>query len=345
MATLIRHVRPVWAQIQRFERPAPPHALLHSLLALGAGLLLMAGVVSLSTFWAPTRAWWDASHNGSAMAAGVQASLIAALATAVGALPVFLVQRVSKLQEAALMSFSAGVMLAAAIFALLLPSLAAGQALLEGAPGSATGAAALSGVGLALGMGLMLAIDRFTPHEHAVLPPAAPGHAGQWSTAGAVDQAAAQRAWLMVLAILIHNVPEGLAVGAAYSGAALGVETGGTAQAGASVALAIGLQNMPEGLIVAMALRTLGRSAGQAWGVAALTGLAEPLGAILGLWVLGSVPALYPVGLALAAGAMLFVVSHEIIPETHRNGFETLATSTLLGGFIFMLLLDAALGS
>lgn len=344
MSALIRQVRPVWAQVQRLERPVPPHAVIHSLLALGSGLLLMAGVVSLSTFWAPTRAWWDAAHNGSAMAAGVQASLIAAMATAVGALPVFLVQRVSKLQEAALMSFSAGVMLAAAIFALLLPSLAAGQALLAGAAGGATGAAALSGVGLALGMGLMLAIDRLTPHEHAVLPPAAPGHAGQWATSGSANQGAAQRAWLMVLAILIHNVPEGLAVGAAYSGAALGVDTGSTAQAGASVALAIGLQNMPEGLIVALALRTLGRSAPQAWGVAALTGLAEPLGAILGLWVLGSVPAFYPVGLALAAGAMLFVVSHEIIPETHRNGFETLATSTLLGGFIFMLLLDAALG-
>jgi len=344
MSALIRQVRPVWAQVQRWELPVPPHAVMHSLLALGAGLLLMAGVVSLSTFWAPTRAWWDAAHNGSAMAAGLQASLIAAMATAVGALPVFLVRRVSKLQEAALMSFSAGVMLAAALFALLLPSLAAGQALLAGAAGGATGAAALSGVGLALGMGLMLAIDRLTPHEHAVLPPAAPGHAGQWATSGSANPGAAQRAWLMVLAILIHNVPEGLAVGAAYSGAALGVDTGSTAQAGASVALAIGLQNMPEGLIVALALRTLGRSAPQAWGVAALTGLAEPLGAILGLWVLGSVPAFYPVGLALAAGAMLFVVSHEIIPETHRNGFETLATSTLLGGFIFMLLLDAALG-
>jgi ZIP family zinc transporter len=107
------------------------------------------------------------------------------------------------------------------------------------------------------------------------------------------------------------------------------------------VALAIGLQNMPEGLIVAMALRTLGRSAAQAWAVAALTGLAEPLGAILGVAVLGSVPAFYPLGLALAAGAMLFVVSHEIIPETHRNGHETLATGTLLAGFVFMLLLDA----
>lgn len=329
MAELIRQVRPAWAQLTQGELPLPPHALRTALLALGSGLLVMAGLASLSTFWGPTRAWWDAAEHGSAMAAGVQASLLAAVATAVGALPVLLVQRVSKLQEAALLSFSAGVMLAAAIFALLLPSLDAGQLLFEGR----ASAAALTSVGLALGMGLMLAVDHFTPHEHAVLPPAAPGHAMAHSAT------AVQGARLMVLAILIHNVPEGLAVGAAYAGP----QSAGDAQAGASVALAIGLQNMPEGLIVAMALRTLGRSAAQAWGVAALTGLAEPLGAILGLWVLGSLPVFYPLGLALAAGAMLFVVSHEIIPETHRSGFETLATGTLLAGFVFMLLLDASL--
>ena len=141
MAELIRQVRPAWAQLQQLESPLPPHALRHALLALGVGLLVMAGLAALSTFWAPTRAWWDAAEHGSAMAAGVQASLLAAVATAVGALPVFLVTRVSKLQEAALLSFSAGVMLAAAIFALLLPSLDAGQALL----GGRTGAAALSG--------------------------------------------------------------------------------------------------------------------------------------------------------------------------------------------------------
>ncbi len=302
MTALIQQIRPVWAQLQELDLQVPAHALRNALLALGAGLLVMAGLAALSTFWAPTRAWWTAADNGSAMAAGVQASLLAAVATAVGALP--------------LMSFSAGIMLAAAIFALLLPSLDAGQTLINGR----VGAAALTGVGLALGMGLMLAVDRLTPHEHAVLPPAAHGHAAA-HTANAV-----QGARLMVLAILIHNVPEGLAVGAAYAGLA----DGGTTQAGASVALAIGLQNMPEGLIVAMALRTLGRSAAQAWGVAALTGLAEPLGAIVGLAVLGSVPVFYPLGLALAAGAMLFVVSHEIIPETHRNGFETMATATLL---------------
>lgn len=329
MTELIRQRRPEWTPVLATDLRVPAHALRSALLFLGAGSLVMAGVAALSTFWAPTRAWWDAAGHGGAMAAGVQASLLAALATAVGALPVFVVQRVSKLQESALLSFSAGVMLAAAVFALLLPSLDAGEALL----GHRTGAAALSGLGLAFGMGLMLAVDRFTPHEHAVLPPAAPGHAM------AHARSAAQGARLMVLAILIHNVPEGLAVGAAY----VGVQASAAAQAGASVALAIGLQNMPEGLIVAMALRALGHSAGCAWGVAALTGLAEPLGAILGLWVLGSVPVFYPLGLALAAGAMLFVVSHEIIPETHRSGFETLATATLLAGFVFMLLLDSAL--
>ena len=328
MTALIRQVRPM---LLALERPVPPQALRHALLALGAGLLVMAGLAALSTFWAPTRAWWETAEHGSAMAAGVQASLLAALATAVGALPVFVVQRVSKLQESALLAFSAGVMLAAALFALLLPSLEAGQAL----TGERTVSAALTGLGLALGMGLMLAIDRLTPHEHAVLPPAAAGHAALHTGRGAAGHSAR----LMVLAILIHNVPEGLAVGAAYAG----IGGGDTATAGASVALAIGLQNMPEGLIVAMALRAMGQSAGRAWGVAALTGLAEPLGAILGLLVLGSWPAFYPLGLALAAGAMLFVISHEIIPETHRNGFESWASVTLMAGFVFMLLLDAAL--
>ena len=338
MTALIRHVRPLWAQMPALAMPMPPHAWRTALLALAAGVLLMSGLVAASTFWAPTRAWWDGASSG--LTAGVQASLIAALATAVGALPVFLVQRVSKRQESALMAFAAGVMLAAALFALLLPSLEAGQALLVGA--APVGAAGLTALGLALGMALMIGLDRALPHEHAVLPPAADGHA----QAFAGDHTRGQRAWLMVLAILIHNIPEGLAVGAAYAGSALGgtAGEGAAGSAGASVALAIGLQNMPEGLIVAMALRSLGQSAGRAWAVAALTGLAEPFGALVGLALLGSLPAFYPVGLAVAAGAMLFVISHEIIPETHRNGFEGGASITLMAGFIFMLLLDAALG-
>lgn len=339
MTALIRQVRPVRMPFQQLELPVPPHALRNALLALGVGVLLMAGLAAGSTFWGPTRVWWDATGASSGMTAGVQASLIAALATAVGALPVFLVERLGKRQEAAFMAFAAGVMLAAAIFALLLPSLDAGRALMTATGGTTLGAAALTSVGLALGMALMIAIDRFTPHEHAVLPPAAAGHAMPQTDAHTTGQ----RAWLMVLAILIHNVPEGLAVGAAYAGGALGVDGGAPVNAGASVALAIGLQNMPEGLIVAMALRSLGQSAGRSWAVAALSGLAEPFGAIVGLAVLGSLPAFYPVGLAVAAGAMLFVISHEIIPETHRNGFEGMASVTLMAGFVFMLLLNAAL--
>lgn len=336
MTALIQHIQPMWLQAQRMEWPVPPNALRNALLALGIGLLVMAGLAAGSTFWAPTRHWWDATGASSAMTAGVQASFLAAMATAVGALPVFLVQRVSKRQESAFMAFAAGVMLAAAIFALLLPSLDAGRALMAAAGSAPMGAAGLTSVGLALGMALMMAIDRMTPHEHAVLPPAAGGHAVPQTQ----NHTAGQRAWLMVLAILIHNVPEGLAVGAAYAGSALGIAGGDAVNPGASVALAIGLQNMPEGLIVAMALRTLGQSAGRSWAVAALSGLAEPFGAIVGLAVLGSVPAFYPIGLAVAAGAMLFVISHEIIPETHRNGFEGGASITLMAGFIFMLVLN-----
>jgi ZIP family zinc transporter len=250
MTELIQQLRPAIKQLG-LDSQVPPHALRNALLALGAGLLVMSGLAALSTFWAPTRAWWDAAGDGPSMAAGVQASLLAAVATAVGALPVFLIQRVSKLQEAALLSFAAGVMLAAAVFALLLPALDAGEILL----GHRLGGALLSGAGLAMGMALMIGVDRLTPHEHAVLPPATQGHAMRHAGSSA------QGAKLMVLAILIHNVPEGLAVGAAYAG----VQDAASARAGASVALAIGLQNMPEGLIVAMALRTLGQSAARAW--------------------------------------------------------------------------------
>src|SRR5690606_6177606 len=119
MSTLIRQIQPVWAQLQQLELPVPRHALRKALLALAAGMLLMAGLAALSTFFAPTRAWWLAAHGGNNLVAGVQASLLAAIATAVGALPVFLVQRVSKRQESAFMAFAAGVMLAAAVFALL----------------------------------------------------------------------------------------------------------------------------------------------------------------------------------------------------------------------------------
>ncbi|GAA6142060.1 ZIP family metal transporter [Hydrogenophaga sp. 5NK40-0174] len=338
MTELIRRVEPTLQRFQaEMDAQLPPNAARKALLGLAASVLVMAGLAAASTFLAPTRHWWEALPNGNALLSGLQASMLAAAATALGATPVFFVGRISKRQEAALMAFSAGVMLTAAILALLMPSLEASQRLV---PQGGMGAAMLTATGLALGVGLMMGIDRLLPHEHAVLPPAAQGHTGRWEAAGDAREVTRQRGWLMVLALMIHNIPEGLAVGAAYAGVIPGDST--TTQAGAAVAIAIGLQNMPEGLLVAMALHTLGQSKATAWSVAALTGLAEPLGALVGLQVLGGTPALYPVGLALAAGAMIFVVSHEIIPETHRHGFEGLSSATLMGGFIFMLMLDAA---
>ena len=177
--------------------------------------------------------------------------------------------------------------------------------------------------GILLGAAVLWLIHHHAPHEHFIL-----GREGPRTERF-------RRIWLFIIAITLHNFPEGLAVGVGFGGGDVGNRT--------ALAIGIGLQNMPEGLIVAMALRTLGLGAAKAWGVAALTGLAEPLGALLGVLVLGSAPAFYPLGLALAAGAMIFVVSHEIIPETHRDGFEGAASATLLAGFVFMVWLDAVL--
>jgi ZIP family zinc transporter len=169
----------------------------------------------------------------------------------------------------------------------------------------------------------MIGIDRTLPHEHRHL-----GQHGmkiQWS-----------RVWLLVLAMLIHNFPEGMAIGVAFSGS--------DPSAGIAVATAISIQNLPEGLVVALALSTIGYGRTKAVLIAAATGLAEPVGAVVANAFVALSPLLYPVGLALAAGAMLFVVSHEIIPETHRRGHQLFATIGLMIGFAVMLVLDNAFG-
>jgi ZIP family zinc transporter len=141
--------------------------------------------------------------------------------------------------------------------------------------------------------------------------------------------------WLLVLAITLHNLPEGLAVGVGFGGPDIANAVG--------LMIGIGLQNMPEGLAVAVALTTIGYSRASAFGVALLTGLVEPVGGLIGVAAVSLAAALLPWGLAFAAGAMLFVISNEIIPETHRRGFEGSVTFALLGGFSLMLFLDQAL--
>jgi ZIP family zinc transporter len=243
----------------------------------------------------------------------------AALATALGALPALLLRKIPQRLEDMMLGFAGGVMLAASAFSLIVPSIDAGTDLF----GGKVPAALLAAFGLGAGAALMVGIERALPHEHP--------HAGR---KGAPSKLA--RVWLLVLAILIHNFPEGMAIGVAFWGS--------DPLAGIPIATAIAIQDMPEGLVVALALRAIGYGPGRAVIAAAATGLAEPLGAATASLVLALLPSFYPFGLALAAGAMLFVVSHEVIPETHRNGHQMPATLGLMGGFAVMMVLDNALG-
>ncbi len=148
--------------------------------------------------------------------------------------------------------------------------------------------------------------------------------------------ASLKRIWLFVIAITIHNFPEGLAVGVGFGDQNI--------KNGLILAIGIGLQNMPEGLAVALALLREGYSQKKSFLIALLTGLVEPIGGFLGLWLVNVFKPILPFTLAFAAGAMLFVISDEIIPETHNNGNEREATYGILIGFVIMMILDITLG-
>jgi len=242
------------------------------------------------------------------------------IATAVGALPGVLLRAIPTRVEDSMLGLAAGMMLAASSFSLILPGLEAGKLL--------TGSAALGGglviLGMALGVLLMLGLDEFTPHEHEKTGPCGPGCERL------------NRVLLFVLAIALHNLPEGMAIGVSFSR--------GDMTVGLPLTAAIALQDIPEGLAVALALRSAGLAPLHAVLIAAASGLLEPFGALLGVGLTSGLAAAYPVGLGLAAGAMIFVVSHEVIPETHRNGHQTPATLGLMAGFGLMMILDTALG-
>jgi ZIP family zinc transporter len=149
------------------------------------------------------------------------------------------------------------------------------------------------------------------------------------------DKTKLRRVWLFVIAITPHNLPEGLAVGVAFGGGQL---------EGAKLAIAIGLQNAPEGLSVAVALTSIGYTRLRALLIATATGLIEAAGGLAGVGIVAVSQPLLPWGLGFAAGAMLFVISNEIIPETHRSGHETAATAGLMIGVVVMTFLDTVLG-
>lgn len=284
-------------------------------------VMLLATLGLLLAWWFQEAGRLDWVDGLGRVQLGILASLVAGLFTLVGALPVLLFERISYRVQDSLLGFGAGVMLAATAFSLAEPAITEAQRYVP----DVLGATLLVSLGIGLGGLAVLLLDKLLPHEHFAV--------GKQSGA---EAARIKRIWLFIFAISIHNLPEGLAVGVGYS---TGDITGGLA-----ITIGIGLQNMPEGLIVAIGLMSVGYSRWTGLGVALLTGLVEPVGGTFGAVVVTVAAFLLPLGLAFAAGAMLFVISHEIIPESHRKGHQTYATMGVLVGFVLMMTLGKTLG-
>jgi ZIP family zinc transporter len=232
------------------------------------------------------------------------------LLTVIGTLPVLVFREVPRRAMDAMMGAAGGIMVAAACWSLLVPALDLG--------GVRT---ALPG--LLVGAGALWALDQLIPHLHPEFPTEA-------RTEG--PRVAWRRATLLMAAITLHNLPEGLAVG-------LGFGTGDVA-GGFALALGIGLQNIPEGLAIALPLRRDGMSRGRAFMYGQLSAVVEPIAAVAGAWLVTVAAGALPFGLAFAAGAMLYVVVEELLPETTRSGNVDVATVGFVVGFALMMALD-----
>lgn len=252
---------------------------------------------------------------------GLVASLLAGLATGLGAIPVLLWGRPSERQQGQMLGFAAGVMLAASFFSLIIPGIE--QARASGA--SAAEAAAILAVAVLLGAIALSIVGRHLPVDHIALL----GRPG-------IDALELKRIWLIVAAITLHNFPEGMAVGVSFGG--------GDTRAGLATAIGIGVQNIPEGLAVAAAVATLGYGRGFAALIALASGLVEPVGGLLGVALAAVSTALLPWGLGLAAGAMIYIVASEMIPEAQRGPKHARASYGLMIGLTAMMFLDVTLG-
>ena len=230
------------------------------------------------------------------------ASLLAGLATGLGGLMIALFPRVSRRAYDTLLGFSAGVMLAAGSITLLWPAM------------QRNGFAAPA-LGFVAGAALVYLLEFAVPHLEPHFAP---------ELASSTDK---RLGLLMAAALTLHHIPEGLAIGVAFA-------SGGRAM-GVVVAVAIALQNIPEGLAVAMPLRAAGASRGRAIAWASLSGLAEPLAAALGVWFAGMLDGALSFGMALAAGAMIFVASDQLIPESHRTESKSPSLG-LISGFVLL---------
>ncbi|MBE6596657.1 MAG: ZIP family metal transporter [Ruminococcaceae bacterium] len=240
-------------------------------------------------------------------------------ATVIGALIGFLFKNPSHRLNDMILSFAAGVMLAAAVIGLIIPSLEQGGKL----------SILVTVVGIFCGALCLNLIDKLVPHLHKITGMGTEENHPQ-------KTAQLNKVLLFVIAIAIHNLPEGIAAGVSFG-------SGDMAQA-VTVAGGIALQNIPEGMVIIAPMLASGMKRGRTFVIALMTGIVEVLGTFIGYFAVSISSAILPFALAFAGGTMLYVISDEMIPETHSHGSERAATYTLLAGFSVMLIFDFLLG-
>ncbi len=248
------------------------------------------------------------------------------LVTALGAATVFLLKSINRKLLDAMLGFAAGVMIAASYWSLLAPALAMAE---EGP----IPAWIPTAVGFLLGGIFLRGIDIILPHLHLGLPSEqTEGMPSSW-----------QRSTLLILAVTLHNIPEGLAIGVAFGAVAANLPSA-SLSAAIALAIGIGIQNFPEGMAISMPLRREGMPAFKSFWYGQLSGLVEPLTAVIGASAVLLARPILPYALAFAAGAMIFVVVEELIPESQQEGNSDQATMGAMFGFTIMMILDVALG-
>lgn len=244
--------------------------------------------------------------------------------TALGASLVFFVKSMNRALLDGLLGFTGGVMVAASFWSLLAPGI-------EMSPGEGFVKVIPAAVGFGLGALFIFGLDKVLPHIHINFKESE-GIKTPW-----------HKTTLLVLAITLHNIPEGLAVGVLFGGVAAGIPEASIAGA-VALAIGIGIQNFPEGLAVSMPLRRQGVSRFKSFWYGQLSAVVEPVAAVIGAVAVSFFTPILPYALSFAAGAMIFVVVEEVIPETQQDKYTDIATLGFIGGFIVMMTLDVALG-
>jgi ZIP family zinc transporter len=254
------------------------------------------------------------------------ATLFTWFVTALGAGIVFFFKEVERKLLDSMLGFAAGVMIAASFWSLLAPAIEISET--QGIPGWLPAV-----VGFLMGGVFLRLVDKILPHLHPALKNGHPeGIKTNW-----------QRSILLVLAVTLHNIPEGLAVGVAFGAVASGIPSASLAGA-IALAIGIGIQNFPEGAAVSVPLRREGLSVGKCFLYGQASGIVEPIAGVIGAAAVLIMRPILPYALAFAAGAMIFVVGEELIPEANSEGNSDLATAGLMIGFAVMMFLDVALG-